>query len=245
MSTTDFQAPLGTSGTPSDDSGSSSKASAVKDASKEQAGAVAGEAKTQAKQLGGRVAEQLQGQAGTQRDRAATSLRSVGDELKQLTDSSDASGPATTLIAQAGDRAHSFAGYLEDRDPKDLLTDLNAFARKRPAAFLVGALIAGVAAGRLTRGIKSAHEGSTPAVDTGRRLEPRSSVSYGTSTPAYVSDDVVGSELSSSRSGFADPLAEGSLSGGSVTGGSLGGIGTGVVGDDLTGDRYLDDGRLR
>ncbi|HKC26518.1 MAG TPA: hypothetical protein VKB75_00770, partial [Jatrophihabitans sp.] len=41
--------------------------------------------------------------------------------------------------------------------PGDLVDELRRFARRRPGAFLMGALAAGVVAGRLGRGVVAAH----------------------------------------------------------------------------------------
>jgi hypothetical protein len=48
------------------------------------------------------------------------------------------------------------ADWLEQREPGDLLDEVRRFARRRPGAFVLGALVAGVVAGRMTRGIVAA-----------------------------------------------------------------------------------------
>lgn len=118
---------------------------------------VAQETSRQARNLVGEARSQLTEQASTQQQGLATNLRSLGDELGSMADRSDQPGVATELVAQARDRVHDVASWLEGREPADLLDEVRAFARRRPGAFLVGALLAGVVAGRLTRGVIASH----------------------------------------------------------------------------------------
>ena len=134
--------------------------------SKEQIGEVAAEAKTQARDLLGEARTQVSQQAGTQRDRLTEVLNSIGSELEEMADKGGQGGIASEIARQASRQIRSMAGQLDGREPADLLGDLRTYARRRPTVFLVGALAAGVVAGRLTRGIKD--ESSSPS--TGREL---------------------------------------------------------------------------
>src|SRR6185312_16754235 len=53
------------------------------------------------------------------------------------------------------EKAHQFAGWLEQRDPGSVLDEVRDFARQRPLAFLGIALGAGVVTGRLVRGLSA------------------------------------------------------------------------------------------
>jgi hypothetical protein len=66
------------------------------------------------------------------------------------------SGLATEVAQQAAERLDGAASWLEQRDSADLLQPVRDFARRRPGTFLVGAALAGLAAGRLTRGMTGA-----------------------------------------------------------------------------------------
>jgi hypothetical protein len=70
-------------------------------------------------------------------------------------------GPASGLAHEAADRVHSLSSHLEGRQPSELLDDVRSFARRKPGLFLGGALVAGVVAGRLTRGAKAANDSSS------------------------------------------------------------------------------------
>jgi hypothetical protein len=125
---------------------------------------VATEAQSQARNLVGEARDQLRSHAGDQHRNAVTNLRSLGDELHSMAMSSEQNGVATELVSKAADRTHGVADWLDGRQPEELLQELRRFARRRPGAFLLGALAAGVVAGRLTRGAVAAHGDDT---DTG------------------------------------------------------------------------------
>jgi len=121
----------------------------------DQVQAVTSETVRQARNLLSEAKDQASSQAANQTQRAATSLRSLSDELRQMA-WSGSGGPATELVHQAADRLEHGAGYLENRQPADLLEELRSYARRRPGAFLAGAAVLGLVAGRLTRGVKDA-----------------------------------------------------------------------------------------
>jgi hypothetical protein len=118
---------------------------------------VAAETKHQARTVLSTAQEQLREQTRQQHRNLVDKLRSLGEELSAMARGSEQSGTATDLVSQAGERAHSAASWLDAREPGELVDELRSFARRRPGAFLVGALAAGVVAGRLTRGAVAAH----------------------------------------------------------------------------------------
>jgi hypothetical protein len=72
----------------------------------------------------------------------------------------------TELAKQASERVGEVGHWLENREPRELVSDLSDFARRRPAVFLIGAALAGVVAGRLTRGlIADAKDNAAPTTD--------------------------------------------------------------------------------
>ncbi len=130
--------------------------SQVAQTTQEQAQQVAGDVRQQARQLTDETKQQLHEQAGSQRDRAVSSLRSLGDELSSMSDNSSQSGLGTQLAKEGSQLTHQAADFLEQREPAQLLDEVRGLARRRPGAFLLGAAAAGVAVGRLTRGAMSA-----------------------------------------------------------------------------------------
>jgi hypothetical protein len=167
--------------------------SSTTDTAKEQAGQVAQDAKESGKQVaataadeskevlaeGRRQVKDLTAQAGqqvdeqtrVQKDKATAGLRDLADELRAIASGTGGqSGIATDLAQQAATRVHDVAGWLESRNPGEIVDELRGIARRRPGAFLLGAVAAGVVAGRLTRGAVDAarsDDDSTPAAADG------------------------------------------------------------------------------
>jgi hypothetical protein len=102
------------------------------------------------------VKDEAEGQA----KRAADALRQWAGDLSDLAAHAEKDSPARSLAAQAGDRGQRAADYLESKGVEGLLSDLQGFARRRPGAFLGGALVAGMAVGRLTKAAKTASQGN-------------------------------------------------------------------------------------
>lgn len=129
----------------------------------EQAAAVANETRRQVQDLLGEARTQATDQARAGQQRATEGLRSLAGELHQMADGGDSHGPASDLAAQAAERIDGLAGWLERHEPGDLLGEVRRYARSRPGTFLLGAAVAGVLAGRLTRGAVDANRDSGPA----------------------------------------------------------------------------------
>ena len=114
------------------------------------------------------VTQQIQTQARNGQQKAAQGLSSIAGELRSMADNSQQSGPATDLVRQATSKIDEVATWIEAREPGDLLEEVRSFARRRPGAFLLGAAVAGVLAGRLTTGVVASHKDSGPSSTTGR-----------------------------------------------------------------------------
>src|SRR6185503_11835207 len=139
--------------TPLTESGKQVASTAVSEASN-----VTAEARRQAKDLGHEFSYQAQQQAALQKDKAASGLHSLGNELRSMAQQGGQSGPVTDLTHQAADKVSDLATWLERRDPGSLLDEVRAYARRKPGTFLLGAVAAGVVAGRLTRGAVQASQ---------------------------------------------------------------------------------------
>ncbi|MEU8296876.1 hypothetical protein AB0C04_06290 [Micromonospora sp. NPDC048909] len=140
---------------------------AVAETAKEQGKEVGREAAQQARNLYGEARTQLAAQTGEQQRRAAGGLRSLADEMRTMAEQGGQAGPVSELARQAADRVHGVAGWLEAREPGDLVTEVRDYARRNPGTFLVGAAVLGVLAGRLTRNISAAGN------DSGRQVYDR------------------------------------------------------------------------
>ena len=144
-----------------------------------EAASVADEAKNQARSLWEQASSQLSNQAADQKGTLASWLRGLAEELRSMADaprrdllaygSSSAGTPgfATGLADRGADYARSAASWLDDREPSAVLDEVGSFARRRPGTFLVIAAVAGVVAGRLTRGLTAGEDGHEDRLEGG------------------------------------------------------------------------------
>lgn len=127
-------------------------AGTAKDEARNVAGTAAEQARTVVGEARQQVTTQLNDQATTGRDKLSETLRTLGDDLQKMAQGEGPSGGmATDLAQEVSDRARALGSHLENREPGQLLDDARDFARRRPGTFLLGALAAGVVAGRMFR----------------------------------------------------------------------------------------------
>jgi Rod binding domain-containing protein len=157
---------------------------------KQEAQNVAAEAKTQVSSLLDDAAREVSDQSRTQRDRLVGTLHSVSNDLEQMASQSGGSGLAADLVRQVSQRTRTLGDHVDGREPAELLDDVRAYARRRPGTFLLGALAAGVVAGRLTRGAKAAKDGSSSTAGlpaTGTTMPPAAYVGGSPVSPVPAS----------------------------------------------------------
>lgn len=125
----------------------------VKDESRQ----VLDEAKTQAKDLAGQARDEVDTQVRTQQQNAASRLHALAGELGDMASSSNEQGMLSDLARQGAEKGSELATWLEDHEPRDVLHELQTFARRRPVAFLTLCGVAGFIAGRISRGAMGAN----------------------------------------------------------------------------------------
>ena len=195
----------GTGGSPSTKDVARDEAGNVKDTAvgagkqvagtaKEEAANVAGEAKQQAKSLVGTATSELKNQASSQQSRLASTLRGYTDQLQGVTQGQGLEeGPLSDLVQRASSRGSEFVSWLENREPADVLDEVRRYARRRPVMFLALCGLAGVVAGRITRGAVAANTsldsgGASPARALSDTSYTTTGVDY--TTPANTYGDV-------------------------------------------------------
>jgi hypothetical protein len=122
----------------------------------QQASDVAAEASRQGRDLLQQAQSQVGEQVAQGQQRLASELLSISDELRSMAESSGQGGTASELARQMASRARDAGQWLDTRGPAEVVSEMQSFARRRPGLFLAIAAGAGLVAGRLTRGIKSA-----------------------------------------------------------------------------------------
>lgn len=159
---------------------------------KDEAANVASEVKDQAKGLLSTATSEVKNQASTQQGRLASTLRGYADELQGIGQGTAPSGVIGDLVQQAASKGSEIAGWLENREPGDVLEELRRFARRRPVMFLALCGLAGVVAGRITRGAVAANtsvDSPSPAraatFDTASEAPMTGSLGYEQAAPTY------------------------------------------------------------
>lgn len=124
----------------------------VKDEVAAQVGNVKDEALTKANDLFGQARDQVGTQADQGTRQFAETLVSAGRELSAMAERSEQSdGPMTTVVRQIGARATDMGERFGSGGYKALAGDLSGFARSSPGMFLLAAVGAGFAVGRVVR----------------------------------------------------------------------------------------------
>lgn len=180
----------------------------VVDTAGEEARRVVKETTRQARNLVEEGRTQLTDQAREGQRKAAGSLHTLADQLHDMSEKTEGTGIAPDLVRQAADRTRTVASWLEEREPGDLLTEVRAFARRKPGVFLAGAAIAGVLAGRLTRGVVAAQSdsGDSSGEDSGRHARERAPQAHSVN-PALTGETVELPGYSMPPSGASVPPA--------------------------------------
>lgn len=143
------------------------EAAGVARTGKEEITAVAGEAKTQITQLFAQTGRELSDQAASQQQRLAAGASAFGDDLSRMAENDQGSGFAGDLVRRVATHASTAGAWLADRDPQELLRDVTAFARRRPGAFIAGAVVAGLVVGRLSRALAAGASSSNTSSTSG------------------------------------------------------------------------------
>jgi hypothetical protein len=110
-------------------------------------------------------------------DQAASGVESVADSIRRVSTDMMVEQPQIAEFAStAADQAAALAGYLRENDMRQIVGNVESFARRQPLLFIGGAFLIGVAASRF---IKAAG-GPGQAQDAGNRSGYATSYDIGT-----------------------------------------------------------------
>ena len=139
------------------------QARTVAGTAKQEAGAVVDEARSQVRRIASQARDQATDRVHGQHNQLVDRLRGLADEFQEM--GADGSTPGRALVGDLGQRGRRVADYLADRGPEGLLSEVTDFARRRPLAFLAGAVAAGFLAGRLGKNVWKAQSdaGTAPS----------------------------------------------------------------------------------
>lgn len=172
------------------------KAADVAASATQSVGEVADQAKDKAAEVAVTAADQLSSVVGTARQelrsKAADEASNLGQRLEEIAEELRAMGQASTehggiaanVVCGVADQVDRSARRLSEGDLESAVEDVKRFARNRPGTFLLGAVGAGFAVGRLLRhaDLKEVGQAAKPQQD-----EPTGSsngLSNGYTTPS-------------------------------------------------------------
>lgn len=142
----------------------------VTDQAREQAAEVMSSATDQLGQVVGTAREELRNRASAEATNLGLRLGEIAEELRAMGQASaEHGGVAATAVCGVADQVDRGARRLSEGDLDTALDDLKRFARNRPGTFLLGAIGAGFAVGRLLRhaDLKEIGHAAKPAGDNG------------------------------------------------------------------------------
>lgn len=85
-------------------------------------------------------------------DQAVDGIETVADSIRRVSTDMESEQPKMAELASgAADQAEAFAQYLRETDVRQLVGNVEDFARKQPLLFVGGAFLLGLAASRLIK----------------------------------------------------------------------------------------------
>ena len=171
-----------------------------------QMASLSSQAKDHASSVMSSTSDELHQQMGERLGRASTMARERAGQLQALAEGRiDDAGPLKDWADEASQRLRRLADKADELGPRGIIDELSDFARRRPAAFLAGAGIAGIFVGRLARAGKeisgSNSSQSEPVADLPAQASPYSAQLAGTAgapfTGAAITEDPIGATAAS------------------------------------------------
>lgn len=178
----------------------------VAEVGKDEAKNVVHETGQQAKEMWQQTRAQLLDQSAQQQTRVADGLRSLSQELSGMARTSEQQGVASDLAQQASQRMGDVAGWLDQRDPGSLVSEVKQFARQRPGTFLAAAAVLGLVGGRLSRGLVADHQDQADRADQADQHVANAAAYSGAHT-GTTSGSYTGTQTDRGQSAIADPDA--------------------------------------
>jgi len=151
------------------------EAGAVAGTVKEETKNVAQEAQQQASSALHQVQDDVRTRANEEATKFAQTLHNTSQQLQSMAGAAGDNGVASSLVREGASATERLATRLDQGGVEALMADARAFARRRPGAFLLGAVTVGFLSGRLVRNLSGS--GSQPApreLDNGHRAIPAS-----------------------------------------------------------------------
>lgn len=135
-------------------------------------GASGSELASDAKQLSNSVANRIHSEVDSRKSDATDQVRSVSTAIQNAAGGLDASAPSWLKSAfhQGAQQVQRFADALDRKDSRQLMNEVQDFARERPAMFLGACAAAGFAAARILKAGGEQGAGSSGGGSQGQQM---------------------------------------------------------------------------
>jgi hypothetical protein len=132
----------------------SAPAGATATSGSSQASQVADQVKQSASDVTEQAKQTATSQIATRKDQAAQGLNAVSSSMRQMGDTlhqNEQTSGYAQYVHQAAEQVDRFSGYLQNRDPRQIMADAENWARRNPALVLGGAFALGLLASRFLK----------------------------------------------------------------------------------------------
>ena len=170
-----------------------------------------------AKQIGSSAVNRAHSEVDARKDQAVTQARSVSSAIERAADGLDEGAPAwlRSAFQQGAQQVQKLADTIEQKDSRQLVQEINSFARNSPGTFLAACAAVGFAAARVMKaGAEGSSQstmgsgGTTGGAMGGSSLYDNSASSGSTSEPYGDSQSGFASENYSSEIGTGSTVPE-------------------------------------
>jgi hypothetical protein len=133
--------------------------------------------------LGG-IQQRVTSRVDQQKQRAADGLGGIADVFRSASNELRSDNETlASYVDLAGDQMRRLADHIRQRGIADMLDDVHAFARRRPALFIGGAFVVGLGIARFLK--SSAGHGGVRRYGNFSSVDP---MTAGTGSPSYSGD---------------------------------------------------------
>ena len=139
----------------------------------ENTGGTTGELRSDAQQLGNSASNRIHSELDARKGTAADQAKSVSSAIDRAAGELDESSPQwlRSAFEQGATQVRRFADTLEQKDSREILSDVRTLARDNPGTFLAGCAALGFAAARVFKA--GSNEGSSNQQRQQAQFPPR------------------------------------------------------------------------
>jgi hypothetical protein len=131
------------------------EAGAVADTVREETKNVAQQAQQQATSALHQVQGDVRSRADVEAQKFAQTLHDTSRQLGSMAGAANEQGMASNLVREGANATERLASRLDESGIDGVMADMRSWARRRPGAFLFGAVAAGFVTGRVVRNLSS------------------------------------------------------------------------------------------